>query len=29
MVAAVYFGVVFEGLFLIAWAKYTSMDWNE
>lgn len=29
MVAAVYFGVVFEGLFLIAWSKFTTMEWNE
>ena len=26
MVFCVYFGVVFEGLFLIAWQKFTSMD---
>ena len=29
MVCAVFFGVVFEGMFLIAWAKFIKLDDNE
>ena len=29
MVFAVYFGVVFEGMFLIAWSKFIAFDENE
>ena len=29
MALAVYFGVVFEGMFLIAWSKFVAFDENE
>jgi hypothetical protein len=29
MALAVYFGVVFEGMFLIAWSKFIAFDENE